>query len=128
VSATDYQGLVEYLRERVGESLLTVTRFTEDESEFLHGEEWFERFIAEVDTRSPEKMHQDAVYNLQQAEVSGQLYGSRVRSEVRVTEDGLGVALYPGDGVGFHVLLDESASVDLPGLVDDALAEVCETV
>ena len=128
MSATDYQGLVEYLRERVGESLLTVTRFTEDESEFLHGEEWFERFIAEVDTRSPEKMHQDAVYNLQQAEVSGQLYGSRVRSEVRVTEDGLGVALYPGDGVGFHVLLDESASVDLPGLVDDALAEVCETV
>jgi len=127
VSATDYQGLVEYLRERVGESLLTVTRFTEDESEFLHGEEWFERFIAEVDTRSPEKMHQDAVYNLQQAEVSGQLYGSRVRSEIRVTEDGLGVALYPGDGVGFHVLLDESASVDLPGLVDDALAEIGET-
>mgnify|MGYP000383304196 CR=1 FL=1 len=127
MSVTKHQGLVECLHERVGESLLTVTRFTEEESEFLHGEEWFERFVAETETRSPEKMHQDAVYNLQQAEVSGQLYGSRVRSEVRVTEDGLGVALYPGDGVGFHVLLDDEASVDLPGLVDDALAEIGET-
>jgi len=122
-----HQRLVECLRDRVGESLLTVTRFSEAESEFLHGEEWFEEFVDEVDTRSPEKMHRDAVYNLQQAEVSGELYGSRVRSEVRVTEDGMGVALYPGDGVGFHVLLDDEASVDVPGLVDEALAEIGET-
>lgn len=127
VSVTKYQGLVECLRGRAGESLLTVTRFTDERSKFLYGEEWFERFVAEVDTRSPEKMHEDAVYNLQQAEVSGKLYGSRVRSEVRITEDGIGVALYPGDGVGFHVLLDDEASVDLTGLVDDALAEIGES-
>ncbi|QLH83103.1 hypothetical protein [Halosimplex pelagicum] len=127
MSVTKHQGLVECLRERVGESLLTVTRFTDEASEFLYGEEWFERFVAEVDTRSPEKMHEDAVYDLQQAEVSGQLYGSRVRSEVRITEDGIGIALYPGDGVGFHALLDDEASVDVPGLVDDALAEIGES-
>ncbi|ELZ23197.1 hypothetical protein C475_16149 [Halosimplex carlsbadense 2-9-1] len=127
VSVTKYQGLVECLRGRVGESLLTVTRFTDEESEFLYGEEWFERFVAEVDTRSPEKMHQDAVYNLRQAEVSGKLYGSRVRSEVRITEDRIGIALYPGDSVGFHVLLDDEASVDVPGLVDEALAELGES-
>lgn len=127
VSVTKYQGLVECLHERTGESLLTITRFTEEQSEFLYGEEWFERFVADVDTRSPEKMHEDAVYNLQQAEVSGKLYGSRVRSEVRITEDGIGIALYPGDSIGFHVLLDDEASVDVPDLVDDALAEIGES-
>ncbi|WP_436932197.1 hypothetical protein [Halosimplex halobium] len=126
MSVTKYQGLIERLQERAGESLLTVTRFTEAESEFLYGEEWFERFVAAVDTRSPEKMHEDAVYNLQQAEVSGELYGSRVRSEIRVTEDGIGIALYPGDGVGFHVLLDDEASVDVPAVVDEALGEIGE--
>jgi len=126
VGVTKYQGLVESLHERVGESLLTVTRFTDEESEFLYGEKWFKWFVDEVDTRSPEKMHRDAVFNLQQAEVSGKLYGSRVRSEVRIMEDGIGIALYPGDGVGFHVLLDEGASVDVPGLVDTALAELDE--
>jgi hypothetical protein len=124
VSVTKYEGLIECLRERAGEKLLMVTRFTEEESEFLYGEEWFERFVEETETRSPEKMHQDAVYNLQQAEVSGQLYGSRVKSEVRIVEDGMNIALYPGDGVGFTVLLDDEVSVEVPEIVDEALAEI----
>ncbi|WP_123533493.1 hypothetical protein [Halosimplex salinum] len=121
MSETNHGALIDRLEDRVGDGLKTVTRFTEDESDVFYGADWFERIVAEVDTRSPEKMHRDAVYQLQQADIGSELYGSRIKSDIQVNEHGTGIALYPKSDVGFYVWIDEEASVEVPDVVDDCL-------
>lgn len=121
MSETSHRDLIDRLRERAGDGLKMLIRFTRDDSEFLYGQDWFEEFLAENDTRSPDEMHRDAVYRLEQAEVSGQLYGSPVRSDIQITGEGIGIFLYPGDGAGYYVWIDRGTSVEIPDLVDDSL-------
>lgn len=116
--------LVTFIQDHVGDALLMVIRFTETESHMIRGAEWFETHLSEADTRTPDQMHQDAVSRLQEATLAGNLYDTDVRSEIRVTDDGIGVYLFASDREGFFVWLDPDADVQIPAFTDECLAQL----
>lgn len=123
----DYQPLIDVLRSRTGDGLEFAVRFTESGSDMICGREWYEEFTEMADTRSEEKMHQDAVHKLEQATVGSQLYDNEIRSDVTITEHGTGLYVYPSEDVGYFVWFGPETSVAVPDVVDDAL-DAIETV
>ena len=116
-----YDELVAYLRERFDDGVAMATRYTENDSEFLFGEDRYEEFVATTDTRSPEKMHQDAVSELRHADVSGDLYGNEIRANVSVTELGTGVNLFVSHREGVYVWFGPGTTVEVPDDVEACL-------
>lgn len=101
-----------------------VVRYDEFDYDIRYGEEWFERYRAAVDTRSVERMHKDAVGQLQQATVASDLYDAEVRSDVRVTGRGTGLNLYVSDTEGVFVWFAPDAAIEVPTIVRACLERV----
>lgn len=126
MTAADYDELVTYLDERFDDGVVMATRYTETSSEFLLGEDAYEEFVATRDTRSPEKMHEDAVSDLKHADVSGDLYGNEIRANVTVSELGTGVNLFVSHREGIYIWFSPETTVELPDDVDACLDLVSE--
>lgn len=105
--------------DRVGEGLEMVVYYTESASEILRGEDYFEAYNEQYDTRSPEKLHEDAVYRLQQADLSADLYDTEVRAECRMTDSGTGVYLFLSGTEGVFLWLAPDVDVPVPAAVDE---------
>jgi len=116
--------LVAHLRDRFDDGVVMAISYTESDSEFLFGEERYEEFVAVTDTRSPEKMHQDAVSELRHADVSGDLYGNEIHANVSVTERGTGVNLFVDHSEGVYVWFGPGTTVEVPDVVETCLDRV----
>jgi len=116
-----HEELLGRLEAAVGDGLEFVARYTLRDSDILYGEAWFERYTASVEARSRDDMHQDGIHRLEQAAVGGELYETDVHAETTITEQGIGVYLYPSEKVGYFVWVSEGTAVELPTLVDECL-------
>ncbi len=97
--------------------------YTEDRSNSLLGEAWFEEYVATADTHSPERMRRDAVSELRHLDVSSDLYGNAVRVEVTVTDSGTGFSLFL-DREGVYVRAAPETTVEVPDAVEACLDRV----
>jgi hypothetical protein len=100
--------------------------YTERDWEFLDGEDWYTAFLEAEDTRTPEQMHSDAVTQLKQADVSGDLYDNEVHADLRVTEAGTGVNLYVSHTSGVYLWFGPDADLSVPGDVEACLERARE--
>lgn len=116
--------LLERLEAAVGDGLTFIARYTLQDSEILYGEEWFEQYTQAVDARSRDNMHQDGVHRLEQAAVGSQLYETEVYAETTITENGVGIYLYPSDELAYFVWVGTEATVELPTLVEECLEAI----
>lgn len=105
--------------EEVGTDLAFAARFTADDAAVIAGEDRFQEFVAESESRTVSDMHRDALSRREQAEVGGELYGLTVRAEAQVTDRGTGVYFYPEGEAGYFVMFEPGGTVELPTFVDE---------
>jgi len=120
--AADVAALVEFLETELEDDLRVVIEYDTDKSNIWHGETWFDEFVDDLDGRTAEMMHREAVNRLDMSEVNEDIYETRIDSEIRVHAAGIGVYLYPGDRTGIFLFLHPDADVRIRPFVDDCLA------
>jgi len=118
---TDASALVEFLETELGDDLRVVIEYGTGRSDVRYGEAWFDEFVDDLDGRTAEMMHREAVSRLDMAEVGEEIYETRIDSDIRVHAAGIGVHLYPGDGTGVFVFLRPDADIRVRSFVDDCL-------
>jgi hypothetical protein len=121
MAATEADGFVSSLPERVRDELTMVIRYTEQDWEFLQGEAWYREWAAKRDMRTPEQMHRDGVSRHQQADMASDLYDNEVHADVRITEHGTGVSLYVSETSGVFLWVGPDADFSVPEDVETCL-------